>query len=184
MKIGNMELLKRICKESGYELLIEQTERGKEITVQDDEFSVVANNPEVILKEDLLPTLKIYNDEYESKGWGEYYLWSKDILDYIQNLEISTLTFEQVKSYMEKQGSDGAKEYVDSLMEQPRKEQLAEAVKNDYHLCDFDRWQHLQDILFGNEGDTMKFETAMGISSALDEENIEVLELWSWKDKN
>lgn len=63
-----------------------------------------------------------------------------------------------------------------------RKDQFVECVRKGYELCDFDRWQHIQNVLFNNSDLTIKYETAMKIDNALWEEGIETLELWSAKE--
>lgn len=99
------------------------------------------------------------------------------------NPKIKPLTEKEVVDYLKRNGYPDA-EFKDSFLNPPyRAEQHIECVRNGYDLCDFDRWQQVQDLIFGNETDTMKFETALKIDSALWEENIDTMELWTFKDR-
>lgn len=89
--------------------------------------------------------------------------------------EINELTEEEVKEYMVRNGSpdnDGK-----WLLEHKRPKQAIEAVKNDYDLLDFDEWQALQNVLFGDSGGEISFKTALKINSALWDEDISPLDL-------
>jgi hypothetical protein len=66
---------------------------------------------------------------------------------------------------------------TESLLSIKRQEQLKEAVENGYDIADFDRWQYLQDFLFTDTEITISWKTFCAISSALWEEEIEVMEL-------
>lgn len=103
---------------------------------------------------------------------------------------MENLTFEEVKAYLDKQGHEidiNNPTHIEILKwflnREERKEQVIEAVRNHYDLCDFDRWQHIQRIIFGDDEKVLSFKTAMKISEALWEENIEVLELKTFRDK-
>ena len=67
--------------------------------------------------------------------------------------------------------SDWVDEFIDPC--DSRKEQYWEAVLNDYELCDFDRWQHFQDVIQTE----CSWKGFLSIMNTLWEEDIEILEL-------
>ena len=67
-----------------------------------------------------------------------------------------TVTAEEAEQYMNSVGyphDDG-----DWLLDVKRQSQVREAIDNRYNLCDFDRWQHIQNILFHNETNMLDYE--------------------------
>lgn len=91
------------------------------------------------------------------------------------------LTIRETSEYMSKNGCPANN--GEWLLAIKRKGQAREAIQNNYDLCDFDRWQHLQDIFFGNDTEMLDWETSQKIINILYEKDIEVLELWSFKDR-
>lgn len=96
------------------------------------------------------------------------------------------LTIEQITTYLVNIGYDKNCESFNDVLkwaleeqDKPRGQQFIEAVKNDMALCDYDRWQCLQDILFSNGNEMISSDAAFKIIDALWEEEIEVLELHS-----
>lgn len=92
-----------------------------------------------------------------------------------------TVTAEEAEQYMNSVGyphDDG-----DWLLDVKRQSQVRETIDNRYNLCDFDRWQHIQNILFHNKTDMLDYESSQKIIDILWEKDIEVMELWSFKDE-
>jgi len=92
-----------------------------------------------------------------------------------------TVTEEEAEEYMRCVGY--AHDNGDWLLGIKRQSQVREAIDNRYDLCDFDRWQHIQNILFHNETDMLDYESSQKIIDILWEKDIEVMELWSFKDE-
>lgn len=84
---------------------------------------------------------------------------------------------EEVEDYFKRNGRpDADKDWIDNFICHPnenRREQYWEAVANNYELCEFDRWQHLQDV-FNAE---VPWDCFCTINNALYENDIEILEL-------
>lgn len=92
---------------------------------------------------------------------------------------MNKVTLEEANNYLQRQGTQTSGEWLLSLK---RQNQVRELIDNNYDLCDFDRWQHIQDILFGNDVDELDWESSLKIINILYEKDIEALELWSFKD--
>ncbi len=135
-------------------------------------------------RDELLHTLVPLKKETEKHFLAEYKSGESDSND-------QHLTREQVEQYLIKQGyclddfNKPIKEHVDWFLYEPtHKEQIAETVLNNYDVCDFDRWMKIQRVLFGNEAEEIPFKTAMEIAQSLWEENIEVLDLCDYAEKD
>lgn len=68
---------------------------------------------------------------------------------------------------------------LDSMLESVKRPmQLLETIQNNYSVYDYDRWQHIQDLLFPNSDHTIQYTTAMEIVRVLYEnEDIDILNL-------
>lgn len=86
---------------------------------------------------------------------------------------------DEINKYIETTGASMDGEW---LLQLKRQNQVKELIKNGYNLCDFDRWQQIQDILFGNDYEELDWESSQKIIDILWEKDIEVLDLWSFKD--
>lgn len=145
----------------------------------------------VILKEDEnLNPIEYLKDNYRDIMYFDSYDEADDYLrkaGYTEEqidqftFDDCTVTVEEAEQYMNSVGyphDDG-----DWLLEIKRQSQVREAIDNRYNLCDFDRWQHIQNILFHNETDMLDYESSQKIIDILWEKDIEVMELWSFKDE-
>jgi hypothetical protein len=94
----------------------------------------------------------------------------------IKGVDRMSLTIEKVNEYVHEQGYPAERD-VQWLLENKRRNQVEETVENNYDMCDFERWQHLQDVLFGESDLQIDWETASKIVNLLWEKDIEVLEL-------
>lgn len=83
----------------------------------------------------------------------------------------------EVEAYFSRNGRpDPETDWIENFMYHPkesRREQHWEAIANDYELCDFDRWQHLQDVM----GLACSWGTFRSCNSELWEQDIEILDL-------
>lgn len=94
---------------------------------------------------------------------------------------MSELTIQDTTEYMRINGCpDNNGEWLLAIK---RPDQAKEAIQNNYCLTDFDRWQQIQDVLFGNGTESLDWETSQKIIDLLYEKDIEVLELCSFKDQ-
>ena len=86
-------------------------------------------------------------------------------------------TREMIEDWFHRNGyPEPSKDWIDTFFWHPdeaRREQHWEAVLNDYELCDFDRWQHFQDVMTT----ACSWRTFKPIMDALYAEDIEVLDL-------
>jgi hypothetical protein len=94
----------------------------------------------------------------------------------IKGVDRMSLTIEKVNEYVHEQGYPAERD-VQWLLENKRRNQVEETVENNYDMCDFERWQHLKDVLFGESDLQIDWETASKIVNLLWEKDIEVLEL-------
>jgi len=72
---------------------------------------------------------------------------------------------------------EGSFDKCEFINEAPRQGQAIEALKNAYDLCDYDRWQKLQDAVCKGEWVTLDWEKSMKIIDILYSVDIEVLDL-------
>lgn len=145
----------------------------------------------VILKEDeSLNPIEYLKDNYgdiiyfDSYGEADDYLREKGYTeDQIEQFTFDdcTVTEEEAEKYLKR---NGISNHGNWLLELKRQSQVREAINSDYDLMDFDRWQHIQDVIFGNDIDMLDYESSQKIIDILWEKNIEALELWSFKDNN
>lgn len=144
----------------------------------------------VILKEDeSLNPIEYLKDQYgdimyfDSYGEADDYLrkqgFTETQIDFC-TFDDCTVTEEEAEKYMARVGYPHDK--GDWLLGVKRQSQVRETIDNSYDLCDFDRWQHIQDVLFGNDTDMLDYESSQKIIDVLWEKDIEVMELWSFKD--
>lgn len=86
-------------------------------------------------------------------------------------------TREMIEDWFHRNGHpEPYKGWIDKFFWHPdedRREQHWEAVMNDYELCDFDRWQHFQDVM----GIECSWETFRPIMDSLWAADIEILDL-------
>jgi hypothetical protein len=118
----------------------------------------------------------MYFSEYgEADEYLEKQGYTEEQIDKL-TFEDCTVTKEEARAYLDGQGTSCP---TDWLLNLPRQSQVRETVDNVYDLCDFDRWQDLQDILFkGNNKDILlDWESSSKIINILYEKDIEVLEL-------
>ena len=144
----------------------------------------------VILKEDeSLNPIEYLKDNYgdiiyfDSYGEADDYLRKKGFAEtQIDQFTFDdcTVTEEETEKYMVRVGCPH--DNGEWLLEVKRQSQVRETIDNSYDLCDFDRWQHIQDVLFNNDTDMLDYESSQKIIDVLWEKDIEVLEFWSFKD--
>lgn len=94
------------------------------------------------------------------------------------------LTFKQIITYLINIGYNKDSENFNDIIKwaieeqnKPRGHQFIEAVNDDMALCDYNRWQYIQDILFGSSNEMISSDGAFKIIDILEEEGIEILEI-------
>ena len=89
---------------------------------------------------------------------------------------INEITIGEIVKYLEKNGYDDALEMsLEDITENGKfAKQFNEAVSNNYHIADYDRWVHLIKVL----GEEISYGTSIEIGRVLlDNESIEILDL-------
>lgn len=96
------------------------------------------------------------------------------------------LSVDEVVDYFKKQGHIGATEELtrelatkfvkEARCLDERAYQYKLAVVKGMDLCDFDRWIHLQDVIFGKNKGVLDIELAFDIIDLLYDKDIEILE--------